>query len=59
MKNEEIEKVFNVINRMCQAGTLKEYAIGGAVATIYYTEPFTTKDIDIFLKDILVKCSVT
>ena len=33
---------------MHQEGILKDYAIGGAVATIYYTEPFATKDIDIF-----------
>lgn len=33
---------------MYKEGILKDYAIGGAVATIYYTEPFDTKDIDIF-----------
>jgi len=33
---------------MFQEGTLKDYAVGGAVATIYYTEPFATKDVDIF-----------
>ena len=43
-----IEKVFKIINKMHQEGVLKNYAIGGAVATIYYTEPFATKDIDIF-----------
>lgn len=43
-----MEKVFKVINKMYQEGVLKDYAIGGAVATIYYTEPFATKDIDIF-----------
>jgi len=43
-----MEKVFKVINKMYQERILKDYAIGGAVATIYYTEPFATKDIDIF-----------
>lgn len=43
-----MEKIFKVINEMYQKGILKDYAIGGAVATIYYTEPFATKDIDIF-----------
>ncbi|MEA1964015.1 MAG: hypothetical protein U9O41_02685 [Candidatus Aerophobetes bacterium] len=43
-----MEKIFKVINEMHQKGILKDYAIGGAVATIYYTEPFSTKDIDIF-----------
>jgi len=33
---------------MYQKGILKDYAIAGAIATIYYTEPFATQDIDIF-----------
>jgi len=33
---------------MHEEGVLKEYAIGGAIATIYYTEPFATNDVDIF-----------
>lgn len=48
MGNRDVERVFNVINKMYQGGVLKDYAIGGAIATIYYTEPFATKDIDIF-----------
>jgi len=43
-----VERVFKVIKKMYQEGILKDYAVGGAVATIYYTEPFATKDIDIF-----------
>lgn len=43
-----MEKAFKVINEMHKKGILKDYAIGGAIATIYYTEPFDTKDIDIF-----------
>ncbi len=45
---KNIERVFKVVNKMYQEGVFKSYAIGGAVATIYYTEPFATKDIDIF-----------
>lgn len=48
MENREIDRVFKVINKMYQEGILKDYAIGGAVATLYYTEPFTTQDVDIF-----------
>lgn len=48
MADKNTGKVFKVINRMNQEGVLKNYAIGGAVATIYYTEPFATKDVDIF-----------
>lgn len=43
-----MERVFKVIRKMYEQGVLKNYAVGGAVATIYYTEPFATKDIDIF-----------
>lgn len=48
MEDRAVERVFKVINKMYQKGVLKDYAIGGAVATIYYTEPFATRDIDIF-----------
>ncbi|MBI4803352.1 MAG: hypothetical protein HY796_12595 [Elusimicrobia bacterium] len=43
-----MEKAFKVIYQMHKKGILEDYAIGGAVATIYYTEPFDTQDIDIF-----------
>lgn len=43
-----MEKAFKVISKMHEEGVLKEYAIGGAIATIYYTEPFATNDVDIF-----------
>jgi len=43
-----LEKAFKVIHQMHKEGILKDYAIGGAVAAIYYTEPFDTEDIDIF-----------
>lgn len=43
-----MEKAFKCIVEMYKKGILKDYAIGGAIATIYYTEPFATKDIDIF-----------
>lgn len=43
-----MEKAFKVISEMSQKGLLADYAIAGAVATIYYTEPFDTYDVDIF-----------
>jgi predicted nucleotidyltransferase len=43
-----MEKALKVISEMHKEGVLKEYAIGGAIATIYYTEPFATNDVDIF-----------
>jgi len=33
---------------MVQAGVLEKYAIGGAVAAIFYIEPINTNDLDIF-----------
>lgn len=42
------ERALKIINEMYKKGILKNYAIGGAVATIFYTEPFFTRDIDIF-----------
>ncbi|MBU1599184.1 hypothetical protein KKG61_03650 [bacterium] len=43
-----MEKAFKVISEMSKEGILTDYAICGAVATIYYTEPFDTYDVDIF-----------
>ena len=43
-----MHKAFKVINEMFKDGILKNYAIGGAVAVMYYTEPFDTFDLDIF-----------
>ena len=43
-----MEKALKVISRMHEEGVLEKYAIGGAIATIYYTEPFATSDVDVF-----------
>ena len=34
-------------NELVSAGVIEDYALGGALAAIYYTEPFTTYDADI------------
>jgi len=34
--------VLRAANDLVSAGLIKEYALGGALAAIYYTEPFTT-----------------
>lgn len=34
-------------NELVAAGVIKDYALGGALAAIYYVEPFTTYDADI------------
>lgn len=43
-----MEKTFKVINRMMKKGVIRNYAIGGAMGAMFYVEPFTTFDIDIF-----------
>ena len=39
--------VLRAANELVSAGIIKDYALGGALAAIYYTEPFTTYDADI------------
>ncbi len=41
-------KVIRVINNLKKNHLIGDYAIGGAVAEIYYTEAKETKDLDIF-----------
>jgi hypothetical protein len=39
--------VLRAANDLVAAGLIEEYALGGALAAIYYVEPFTTYDADI------------
>lgn len=43
-----MEKTLRVLNRMVRDGVIEQYAIGGAVAAIFYIEPINTNDLDIF-----------
>jgi hypothetical protein len=43
-----VEKTLEIINRMESEGVISRYAIGGAMAAVFYVEPFTTFDLDIF-----------
>ena len=43
-----MEKTLRVLNRMVKEGVIEQYAIGGAVAAIFYIEPLNTNDLDIF-----------
>ena len=40
--------VLRAANELVSAGLISDYALGGALAAIYYVEPFTTYDADIF-----------
>lgn len=46
---DSIEKPISVINQMIDDGIIENYALGGATAVIFYTEPIATQDIDTFV----------
>jgi hypothetical protein len=41
--------VFRVINDMTSDGIIEDYAIGGAMAVLFYAEPTRTYDLDVFV----------
>ena len=43
-----MERTIQVINRMKEDGVIENYAIGGAIAAMFYIDPFNTEDLDIF-----------
>lgn len=45
-----IERTLAVINQMLADSVIENYALGGAVAAIYYTEPIDTQDVDVFVQ---------
>jgi hypothetical protein len=43
-----MKNVLEVMNNLKEKGLIKDYAIGGAIATLKWTEPFFTRDLDKF-----------
>ncbi|MEW5693308.1 MAG: nucleotidyltransferase [Candidatus Hydrogenedentota bacterium] len=43
-----MDKTIKVINELKKEGVIKDYAIGGGIAAIFYIEPVLTYDLDIF-----------
>ncbi len=43
-----LAEVLRAANDLVTAGLIDDWALGGALAAIYYVEPFTTYDADIF-----------
>ncbi len=41
--------VFRVLNDMKTAGVVEDYALGGAMAVLFYAEPTRTYDLDVFV----------
>lgn len=44
-----MEKAIKVLNEMRSKGILTDYAIGGGIGTMFYSESFNTKDLDVFI----------
>ena len=45
-----MERTLRVLDDLKRAGVIAEYAIGGAMAAIFYTEPILTFDLDVFVR---------
>jgi len=45
-----IREVIETINKMKADGIIDRYAIGGAVGAMFYLEPFSTLDVDVFVE---------
>ena len=43
-----LAQILRAANDLVANGLIEDYALGGALAAIYYVEPFTTYDADIF-----------
>lgn len=44
-----MKTVFQLLNAMVRDGEVQNYAIGGAIAAVFYVESFSTEDIDVFV----------
>jgi hypothetical protein len=53
-----VKRVLEVLNELEKEGFFACYAIGGAMGAIFYTEPFLTFDLDVFVVLPLV-CSLS
>lgn len=50
MLKEDIIKALRLANEMEKKSIIGKYAIGGSIGTIYWTEAYATKDLDLFLR---------
>jgi hypothetical protein len=47
--NAVVKRTIEVLNELEKEGVFVRYAIGGAMGAIFYTEPFLTFDLDVFV----------
>jgi hypothetical protein len=45
----DIKKTFTVLNQMVADSAIENYAVGGAIAAVFYVEAFSTEDLDVFM----------
>jgi len=44
-----MKETFAVINQMVVDGAIEDYAVAGAIGAMFYVEPFSTEDLDVFV----------
>jgi hypothetical protein len=44
-----MKETFAVINQMVADGAIENYAVAGAIGSMFYVEPFSTEDLDVFV----------
>ena len=44
-----MKETFAVINEMVADGAIENYAVAGAIGAMFYVEPFSTEDLDVFV----------
>ncbi|MBI5234810.1 MAG: nucleotidyltransferase [Deltaproteobacteria bacterium] len=44
-----MKKAIRILNELVEKGVVEQYALGGAVAVLFYTETLNTKDVDVFV----------
>ena len=44
-----MKETFAVLNQMVADGAIENYAVAGAIGAMFYVEPFSTQDIDVFV----------
>jgi len=46
---EGMKRILEILNEIKNKGLIKDYAIAGGIASVYYIEAIGTKDLDIFI----------
>ena len=44
-----MRRVITILNDLEKEGVIENYALGGAIALLFYSEPISTEDLDVFI----------